>query len=108
MKSFEVQETVPQHLQLVQVVQFYQKLQSLLAGPKKWNQEKKNKSVFLSFAGISLEIAAFNWSAVFPSTAVRSLPWGALETLNYPQEAPAWFWGSAGRSCALGPPVALQ
>lgn len=35
MKSFEVQETVPQHLQLVQVVQFYQKLQSLLAGPKK-------------------------------------------------------------------------
>lgn len=35
MKSFEVRETVPQHLRVVQVVQFYQKLQSLLAVPEK-------------------------------------------------------------------------
>lgn len=45
MKSFELSETVPQHLQLVQVVQFYQKLQSLLAGPEKWNREKKQISI---------------------------------------------------------------
>ena len=38
MESLEAKEAVPQHLQLVPVVQFYQKLQSLLAVPEKRNQ----------------------------------------------------------------------
>lgn len=74
MESMKAKEAVPQHLQLVPVVRFYQKLQSLLAVPEKRNQKKKNESVFLSFAATSLEVAAFNLNAIFPSTAVRSLP----------------------------------
>lgn len=34
-ESLEMREAAPQHLQLVQVVQFYQKLQSLLEVPEK-------------------------------------------------------------------------
>lgn len=40
-ESMEASGAVPQHLQRVPVVRFYQKLQSLLAVPGKWNQKKK-------------------------------------------------------------------
>lgn len=43
MESMETKEAVPQHLQLVPVGRFYQKLQSLLAVPEKLNQKKKKK-----------------------------------------------------------------
>lgn len=98
MESMEAREAVPQHLQLVLVVQFYQKLPFLLAVPEKWDQKKtkqKNKSVFLSFAATSMEVAAFNLNTNFPSTAVRSLPWGVLQTLTYPWVALMWFQHSA-------------
>lgn len=78
MESMKAKEEAPQHLQLVPVVRFYQKLQSLLAVPKNEIRRKKNESVFLSFAATSLEVTAFNLNAIFPSTAVRSLPWGVL------------------------------
>lgn len=70
--------------------------------------QKKYKSVFLSFAATSLEVAAFNLNDIFPSTAVRSMLWVVLQTLTYPQVAPMWFQNSAQRSCPLGAAVAFQ
>lgn len=46
MESMKAKEEVPQHLQLVPVVRFYQKLQSLLAVPEKWNQKKKKMNQY--------------------------------------------------------------
>lgn len=80
-------QTIPPNLQLVPGVRFYQKRQPLLAVPEKRIQHTHAKSVFLPFTATSPEASAFNSNTILPSTEVRSLPWGILQTLTFVQVA---------------------
>lgn len=108
MESMKAKEEVPQHLQLVLVVRFYQKLQSLLAVPEKRNQKKKK---WISISVLCSNLTGgycFQFKCNFPFHSSQVSAVGSPVELTYPQIAPTWFQNSAQRSCPLGPTVVFQ